>query len=69
MAKPIAVVTDYPAEAFANARLLAAAPELLTVLQEFVTEIEAAYPPVKTLNDDTYQHAKATLAKATGETV
>jgi len=62
----------------ANARLIASAPDLLKALQSFVDDVEAAYPHPEDLAEDsqhdcgwpdlfdTYQHARAAIAKATG---
>ena len=56
-----------------DARLIAAAPDLLACLKEFVDDCDAAYPHLSTLHDewpdliDTYQKAKAAIAKAEGK--
>jgi hypothetical protein len=61
-------------EDYANARLIAAAPELLDALREFVSDIEAAYSSgmdiLKNAWPDlvvTYQNAQAAIAKAGGK--
>lgn len=57
-----------------NARLIAAAPYLLGVVRELIADCEAAYPHIDTLGDEwpdlleTYIHAKAAIAKASGQT-
>ena len=48
---------------FANARLIAAAPDLLSALVEAVELIETISP----VEDDTLRRARAAIAKATGE--
>jgi hypothetical protein len=47
----------------ANARLIAAAPELLEALTHILSEYDAP----NTLNDTTFRTARAAIAKATGE--
>ncbi len=51
------------AEAWANARLIAAAPELLEALREFVSAVEFVDPGVYS---DQIADAKKAISKATG---
>jgi hypothetical protein len=52
----------------ANARLMAAAPELLAALRDVVEELKHAAHIVN-LNEDAISKANAAIAKATGEPV
>ena len=52
-------------ECFANARLIAAAPELLKALQELVN-VHSAGAANETIALDFWDHAKHAIAKATG---
>jgi hypothetical protein len=54
-------------QAFANARLIAAAPELLDALRELTIAAEAAGWDVDTANAPILNAARAALAKATSE--
>lgn len=51
----------------ANARLIAAAPELLASLREIVTAIESDDADGYSPSGDWFREAKAAIAKATGE--
>lgn len=59
--KRVAVVLGEDAEAVANARVMAAAPELLWSLRWIMQGIAGCE------RDDKYQAARAAIAKATGE--
>jgi hypothetical protein len=66
---------DQFAEAIANARLIAAAPDLLEALQEATSALEwrwervanRAAPVHETAIQEAYNQARAAIAKATGE--
>lgn len=55
-------VNTYKDEGMYNARLMTAAPELLSALVEAVDIIETISP----MEDDTLRRARAAIAKATG---
>ena len=58
-------------DAEANARIIAAAPELLEVLKEFCQDVQAGGPNIQEEWPDlyvTYQHAQAVISKAKGDT-
>lgn len=58
---------DTPDEQDANARLIAAAPDLLAVLREFCQDVQAGGPNLAEEWPDlqvTYEHAQAAIAKA-----
>ena len=69
---PVAVVPEHLA---ADARLIAAAPDLLEALKEATTALEwhwerianRAAPVHETAIQEAYNQARATIAKATGE--
>ena len=65
MAEPIAVVTAYPAEAFANARLLAAAPDLLAALQSVLVSVPFASYRGDGELEECEQLVRTAIAKAT----
>lgn len=56
---------DAHAEAKANARLIAAAPDLLEVLEQFVAWVDA--PSESAFSDSQLAAARAAIAKAKGE--
>lgn len=69
----IAIVLDWPAHndtvADANARLLAAAPDLLAALNKIVDAAEARYSECGSDNHPAIAAARAAIAKATGDPV
>lgn len=61
---PVATIEGHPEEAFANARLIAAAPDLLAALRALV-EYEDDAPPDGSRGAEVYNQARAAIAKAT----
>lgn len=56
-----------PAESEANARLIAAAPELLAALQALYTAEEEYGDPTNAAINEAWLKARAAIARATGE--
>jgi hypothetical protein len=57
----------FPEEMRANARLIAAAPDLLEALQELYHLIDSAHDGERVFTTEMQKKAKAAIAKATGE--
>lgn len=57
------LIDEHPEEALANARLIAAAPELLARLDEIVDALQSGYVPEA--NGEILRAARASIAKAT----
>lgn len=61
------VLCDETGNAAANARLMAAAPNLLAALREIVAAVETGDVDGYSPSGDWFREAKAAIAKATGE--
>jgi len=65
--RPIALMLGLAEEGLANARLIAAAPELLEALKRYVEHDDTAYDPAENFWRQIKDEALAAIAKAEGK--